>query len=149
MLFPVPPLLSILCWPVFCDVIKSYIWGAVLRQKFVQFDQSHGEIQYGVFSSPAMRDRFSLRSACIKTHFRGVQKRKGIMSKNTRLQRNDHQSLQGMIIDRWEMFTLERGLKSTAAQREIMLEAHVERCIIWQKRQVFLFMVDKLALQRF
>ena len=35
----------------------------------------------------------------IKTHFRGVRKRKGIMLENTRLQRNDHQSLQAMIID--------------------------------------------------
>ena len=41
------------------------------------------------------------------------------------------------------MFTFERRLKLTAAQREIMPEAHMERCIIWQKRQVFLFMVDK------
>ena len=51
-----------------------------------------------------------------------------------------------MIIDRWEMFTFERRLKSTAVLREIMLEAHTERCIIWQ---IFLFMVDKLALQIF
>ena len=36
------------------------------------------------------------------------------------------------------MFTFERRLKSTAAQREIMPEAHMERCIISQKRQVFL-----------
>ena len=35
----------------------------------------------------------------IKTHFRGVRKRKGIMLENTRLQRNDHQSLQAMIIN--------------------------------------------------
>ena len=72
------------------------------------------------------------------------------MLKNTRLQSNDHQSLQAMVIDRWEMFTCEGRLKSTAAQREeIMLEAHMDRCIIWQKRQVFIFMVDKLALERF
>ena len=51
-----------------------------------------------------------------------------------------------MIIDLWEMFTFERRLKLAAAQWEIMLEAHMERCIIWQKRQAFLFMVDKLAL---
>ena len=30
------------------------------------------------------------------------------MQKNTRLQRNDHQSLQAMIIDRWQMFFFER-----------------------------------------
>ena len=55
-----------------------------------------------------------------------------------------------MVIDRWEIFTFEVRSKSTAAQREeIMLEAHMERCIIWQKRQVFLFIVDKLALERF
>ena len=54
-----------------------------------------------------------------------------------------------MVIDRWEMFTFEVRSKSTAAQRVIVLEAHMERCIIWQKRQVFRFMVDKLALQRF
>ena len=29
-----------------------------------------------------------------------------IMLKNTRLQRNEHQSLKAMIIERWEMFTI-------------------------------------------
>ena len=106
-------------------------WGGVvvLRQK------SHGEIHYSVLSSRC-------ETVFIKTHFRGLRKRKGIMLKNTRLQRNDHQSLQAMIINRWEMFTFERRLKSTAAQREFMLEAHMERCIIWQKRCFFLWLIN-------
>ena len=51
-------------------------------------------------------DGFSLHSCHdhIKIHVCGVLKRNGIMLKNTRLQRNEHQSLKAMIIERWEMF---------------------------------------------
>ena len=53
------------------------------RQKFAKFTQAHGEIQYG---------------GC------WLEKTDGIMLKNTRLQRNEHQSLKAMIIEHWEMF---------------------------------------------
>ena len=81
-------------------------------------------------ASSLLGARRFLSTFFIKTHFRGVRKRKGIMLKNTQLQKNDHQSLQTMIINRWEMFTFELRLKSISVQREIMLEAHMERCIV-------------------
>ena len=75
------------------------------RQKFAQFTQAHGEIQYGGCWLEKT-DGFSLHSCHdhIKIHVCGVLKRNGIMLKNTRLQRNEHQSLKAMIIERWEMF---------------------------------------------
>ena len=74
-------------------------------QKFAQFTQAHGEIQYGSCWLEKT-DGFSLHSCHdhIKIHVCGVLKRNGIMLKNTRLQRNEHQSLKAMIIERCEMF---------------------------------------------
>ena len=79
----------------------------VLRQKFFQFDQSH-RMDISNVASALLDARQFLFTFFIKTQFWGVRKRKGIMQKNTHLQRNDHQSLQAMIIDRWQMFFFER-----------------------------------------
>ena len=56
-------------------------------------------LQYGGCWLEKKTDGFSLHSCHdhIKTHVCGVLKRNGIILKNTRLQRNEHQSLQAMI----------------------------------------------------
>ena len=99
------------------------------RQKFAQFTQAHGEIQYGCWLEKT--DGFSFHSCHdhIKIHVCGVLKRNGIMLKNTRLQRNEHQSLKAMIIERWEMF-----IQCSRSKKLCCKLKWNERFTIWKQR---------------